>query len=95
MLRAYLQLLEKRLDHKATKRADALAEDMMEDISHKIDAGFVVLNKRLTSFVWYVSCLLTCNIHNGWSAVLHAKGIEIPNKRLVVVANLSSQSHSL
>jgi len=51
MLRAYLQLLEKRLDHKATKRADALAEDMMEDISHKIDAGFGVLNKRLTSFV--------------------------------------------
>lgn len=58
ILRTYLQLLEQvqHLDSKASRRADLLAEDIVEDVSQKIDAGFVELNKRLTRayFLWYV-----------------------------------------
>ena len=32
---------------KANRRADALAEDMMEEIGTKIDRGFIEVHKRL------------------------------------------------
>lgn len=47
ILRSYLQLLEIQLDMKANRRADALAEDMMEEIGTKIDRGFIEVHKRL------------------------------------------------
>jgi hypothetical protein len=40
-------------------RADALAEEIVEDVTNKVDAGFIELNRRLAAdFVWYVSSSL-------------------------------------
>jgi len=55
ILCSYLQLLEMQLDNKADRRADALAEDMMEEIGTKIDKGFIEVHGRLqTYFQQYV-----------------------------------------
>lgn len=66
ILRSYLQLLEIQLDNKANRRADALAEDMMEEIGTKIDKGFDEVYRRLQNhFEQYVYVILCYDyLHN-------------------------------
>ena len=47
ILRSYLQLLEIQLDNKANWCADALVEDMMEEIRTKINKGFDEVYQQL------------------------------------------------
>ena len=47
ILRSYVQLLEIQLDNKANWRADALGEDMLEEIRTKINKGFDEVYRQL------------------------------------------------
>ena len=62
---SYLQLGEMQLDNKADWRADVLTEDMMEEMSTKIEREFIEVHRWLQIYFQQYVWVMLCSLHYG------------------------------